>query len=92
MGDSVAEKRKLLNRGRRLRGQVDALERAIEADAGCVQVMQLLVAIRGAVNGLMAEVVRDHIELHMIDPDRIPTERETEAADELASVLHSYIK
>lgn len=40
----------------------------------------------------MAEVVEDHIRMHMVDPDRTPTGRETEAAEELVGVLHSYIK
>ena len=89
---SVEEKQKLINRARRLRGQVEALERALNAEAGCTEVMQVLTAARGAINSLMAEVVEDHIRMHMIDPDRTPTDREAEAADELVGVLHSYIK
>jgi len=92
MVHSVTEKQKLLNRVRRLRGQVEALERALDAEAGCADVMQLLTAARGAINGLMAEVVEDHIRMHMVDPDRKPTAGEAEAAEELVSVLHSYIK
>ena len=92
MVHAVTEKQKLLNRIRRLRGQIEAIERALEADAGCTQVMQLLTASRGAITGLMAEVVEDHIRIHMIDPARIPTEPETEAADELVAVLRSYIR
>jgi DNA-binding FrmR family transcriptional regulator len=92
MVHSVSDKQKLLNRTRRLRGQVEAIERSLEADAGCTKVMQLLTAARGAINGLMAEVVEDHIRIHMIDPGRTPTYDEAEAAEELVSVLHSYIK
>jgi DNA-binding FrmR family transcriptional regulator len=92
MVHAVSEKQKLLNRIRRLRGQIEAIERALEADAGCTQVMQLLTAARGAINGLMAEVVEDHIRIHMIDPERRPTVAEAEAAEELVSVLHSYIR
>ena len=92
MVHAVTEKQKLLNRIRRLRGQIEAIERALDADAGCTQVMQLLTAARGAINGLMAEVVEDHIRIHMIDPGRTPTSAEAEAAEELVSVLHSYIR
>ena len=92
MVHAVTEKQKLLNRTRRLRGQIEAIERALEADAGCIEVMQLLTATRGAITGLMAEVVEDHIRIHMIDPARIPTEPEAEAADELVAVLRSYIR
>jgi DNA-binding FrmR family transcriptional regulator len=93
MGDKVSqtaeEKQKLLNRVRRLRGQIDALERAVEAEETCSEVMRLLTAARGALNGLMAEVVEDHILLHLIDNDRRGSRR---AADELLEILRTYIK
>jgi DNA-binding FrmR family transcriptional regulator len=92
MAHVVVEKQKLLNRVRRLRGQVDAIERALDADEGCTEVMRLLTAVRGAINGIMAEVVEDHIHMHMIDENRKPTRAETDAADELIDVLRSYIK
>ena len=92
MGHVAHEKQKLLNRTRRLRGQIEAIERALDSDAGCTKTMQLLTAARGAINGLMAEVVEDHIRIHMFDPGRTPTSDEAEAAEELVSVLHSYIK
>lgn len=92
MSHAVHEKQKLLNRVRRLRGQVDAMERALESEAGCTQIMRLLTAARGAMNGMMAEVVEDHIQMHMIAANRKPTRDETEAADELVGVLRSYIR
>lgn len=92
MTHSIEDKRRLLNRVRRLRGQVEALERALEADAGCVEVMRLLTAARGAINGIMAEVVEDHIQMHMLDPDRKISRAEMEATDELIDVLRTYIR
>jgi len=86
----VHEKQKLLNRVRRVRGQVDAIERALEAEDSCTQVMALLTAARGAINGMMAEVVEDHIQEHMMAARR--TREETQAADELIDVLRSYIR
>jgi DNA-binding FrmR family transcriptional regulator len=56
-----AEKKKALARLRRIRGQADALERALEAGTDCGSVLQQLAAIRGAVNGLMAEVLESHL-------------------------------
>ena len=88
----VEGKQKLLNRVRRLRGQIDALERALDADQGCSEVMRLLTAARGAINGIMAEVVEDHILMHMVDPDHKRTRDEQEATDELLDVLRTYIK
>ena len=54
--------------------------------------MGLLTAGRGAINGLMAEVVEDHIRMHMIDADRKPSRAEARAAEELVEVLRSHIK
>jgi DNA-binding FrmR family transcriptional regulator len=92
MTHTVADKQKLLNRIRRLRGQVDAVERAIDDDASCTEVMRLLTAVRGAANGTMAEVVEDHIQMHMIDEKRKPSRAEALAAGELVDVLRSYIR
>ncbi len=92
MPHAIPEKQKLLNRVRRLRGQVDALERALEAEESCTAIMRLLTAARGAMNGMMAEVVEDHIQLHMMGANRKPAQDEIEAADELVEVLRSYIK
>ena len=92
MTHTIADKQKLLNRVRKLRGQVDALERALDSEAGCAEVMHLLTASRGAINGIMAEVVEDHIQMHMIDSERKRSRTETEAAAELIDVLRSYIK
>jgi DNA-binding FrmR family transcriptional regulator len=92
MGHTVEEKQKLLHRVRRLRGQIEALERALEAEASCTDVMKLLTAGRGAINGLMAEVVDDHIRMHMIEAGRKPSRAEAQAAEELLGVLRTYIK
>jgi DNA-binding FrmR family transcriptional regulator len=86
------EKQKLLNRVRRLRGQVDAIERAVIADEECGDLMRLIAATRGAINGMMAEVVNGHIRTHMIDPNRTPSQAERDAAIELVDVLRTYIR
>jgi len=92
MTHTVEDRQKLLNRVRRLRGQVDAIERALEDGQSCTDVMRLLTAARGAINGIMAEVVEDHIHMHMIDERRKPSRSEAAAADELIDVLRSYIR
>lgn len=86
MTHTVREKAKLLNRVRRLRGQVEAIERALESEAGCERMLQLIAASRGAMNGLMAEVVEDHIRTHLMDSAH------DEGAAELIDVVHSYFK
>jgi DNA-binding FrmR family transcriptional regulator len=85
---TTREKTKLLNRVRRIRGQVEAVERALEQEIGCADVLQLITAARGAFNGLMGEVIEDHIRIHLIDA----TPQPADAAEELIDVLKSYLK
>ena len=92
MSHTVEGKQKLINRVRRLRGQLDALERALEAEESCEELMQLLVTSRGAVDGLMVEVVEGYVRTHMIDPERKPSRSEQHAADALLGVLRAYIR
>jgi DNA-binding FrmR family transcriptional regulator len=92
MAQPIEDRQKLVNRIRRLAGQIDALERAVENDAGFTDVMRLLSAGRGAINSIMAEVVEDHIQDHLLGTDPKPSRRELEAAEELLDVLRSYIK
>jgi len=92
MGHTVREKTKLVARVRRLRGQVEAVERALESDQGCAKVLQLIAAVRGAINGLMAEVIEDHIQMHVANPAiKTNTERK-QGADELIDVIRTYLK
>ena len=92
MGHTVREKAKLVNRVRKLRGQVEAVERALEAEAECADVMRLLAACRGAVNSLLAHVVEDHIREHLVGPAARAAGPRVEAADDLIDVVHSYFK
>ena len=71
MSHTKREKLKLLNRIRRVRGQVEAIERALE-EGGLRQVMHQIAGARGAMAGLMAEVVEDHIRTHLVDPEKHP--------------------
>ena len=92
MAHTIREKTKLLKRVRRIRGQVEAVERALEEEIGCADVLHLVAAVRGAINGLMAEVVEDHIRFHVVDPSRERDRERAEGAQELIDVVHSYLK
>ncbi len=89
---TIREKTKLLNRVRRIRGQVEAVERALEQELGCSDVLQLITAARGAINGLMGEVIEDHIRMHLMDPALLPDSEAGRAAEELIDVVRSYLK
>jgi DNA-binding FrmR family transcriptional regulator len=89
---TIREKAKLLARVRRIRGQVEGLERALEAEKGCAEVLQQIAAIRGAMNGLMAEVLEEHVLTHVASPS-ITTQSERErGAEELIEVVRAYLK
>jgi FrmR/RcnR family transcriptional regulator, repressor of frmRAB operon len=88
----IHDKSRLLQRVRRLRGQVEAIERALTRDADCARVMQLTVSVRGAANGLMAELLEDHIRLHVSDPSRDRDRTRAKGAKHLIDVVHAYLR
>jgi len=85
------EKQKLLFRVKRLRGQFAAVERALTAGDECADILMLLAAIRGGVNGLMAEILEDHIRLHMMTPDQ-KLESPEELGEDLIGLVRAYLK
>ncbi|KPF52180.1 DNA-binding FrmR family transcriptional regulator [Novosphingobium capsulatum] len=92
MSHVAAEKQKLLNRLKRIRGQIDALERAVDAEVECARVLQQATACRGALEGFIAEVIEDHIREHMIDPGQPGSDPKTQAAEELVAIIKAYIR
>jgi DNA-binding FrmR family transcriptional regulator len=92
MSHTIREQKKLLARVRRLRGQVEGIERALESQAGCDQVMHLIAGARGAMAGLMAEIVEDHVRSHLVDNEQYPGALNTEAAQQLLDVVRTYLK
>ena len=92
MVHTIREKNKLLARVRRIRGQVEAIERALETEIGCADVLQVIASVRGAMNGLMAEVMEDHIRFHVVDPARDPNTQRAQGAQELIDVVRTYLK
>ncbi len=92
MGHTIREKEKLINRVRRVRGQIEALERAVDQEKGCGEVLHLVVAARGAMNSLMAEIIEDHIRMHVVDPAREQDSDRAKGAEELIDVVRAYLK
>jgi len=80
---------KLLQRIRRIRGQVDAVERTLNEEDECANVLMLLAAVRGGINGLMAEVLEDHIREHMMGGNKEVT---AELGEDLIDLVRAYLK
>jgi DNA-binding FrmR family transcriptional regulator len=85
------EKQKLVARIKRIRGQVDSIERSLTASDDCADVLMLLANVRGGINSLMAEVLEDHIRLHMLTSDK-NTMPSVELAEDLVSLVRAYLK
>jgi len=81
----------LFARIKRLGGQVAAVERSVTAGDECADILMLLAAIRGGVNSLMAEILEDHIRLHITHPDRA-AESPEELTEDLISLVRAYLK
>lgn len=84
------QKVKLLQRVRKLRGQLDAVERALNDNQDCGDQLMLLAAVRGGVNGLMGEVLEDHIRFHLTSGSK--EQIAPELAEDLIDLVHAYLK
>jgi len=92
MSHAAKNKEKLIVRARRIRGQVEALERALTEEQDCSDILRLITSARGAMNSLMVELLEDQIRFHVLDPNRKPTSEQSEAADGLVETIKSYLK
>jgi DNA-binding FrmR family transcriptional regulator len=86
---TITKKTKLRNRVRRIRGQLEAVERALVAEEGCGIVLQRIAAARGAMNSLMSEVLEDHVRTHVLSSK---ARANITAADELIEVVKTYLR
>jgi DNA-binding FrmR family transcriptional regulator len=91
MAHVAREKIKLLHRLRRIKGQIEAIERAVDGDQECARVLQQATSCRGALEGFIAEVIEDHIREHMLDPAAAQDDPRRQAAEELVDIVHAYL-
>ena len=89
---TTRRKTELLNRVRRISGQVKAIESALNSEQECGAVLQLIASVRGATNGLMAEILEEHIRLHVLGMNDQPDEMRLKGADEVVDVVRTYLK
>ena len=75
-----------------MRGQVEALERSLDQEVECSEILHGISVCRGALDSLMAEVIEGHIRLHVLDPDSTATKSQTQAAEDLIDALKTYLK
>ena len=93
MAHTIEEKKKLLNRVRRIMGQVAAIEKSLDQEgADCSDILHNISACRGAMDALMAEVIEGHIRFHILPKKGPVTDEQLHAADDLVSALRLYLK
>ncbi len=91
MPHSPEDKKRALTRVRRIRGQVEALERALEAGEPCIAILQQIAAVRGAANGLMGEMVEIHLNDELVNGETTREQR-AQRMDEIGHLLRAYLK
>lgn len=89
MAHTAADKKKLIDRVRRIRGQIEAIEKALEDERDCSVILHNIAGCRGAMNGLMAEVVEGHIRSHIVGGSGA---KQNQAANDLIDLVKSYLK
>lgn len=90
MAHTIRQKEKLIARVRRLKGQLEGVERALAADVACGEVLRQLASIRGAVSGLTAELMEDHLRSHVLDAETEADRRS--GTEEMIEVIRTYLK
>jgi len=92
MSHTIKHKSKLIGRIRRIKGQIEAVERALESELGCADVLMLVSSVRGAVNGLTDELLEEHIRHHVVDPAHETDPAKAQGAADLIDVVRTYLK
>jgi len=91
MAHLTQDKDALLKRIRRISGQAQALERALEGETDCAKTLHLAAAIRGAVHGLMDELIEAHAREHVARPGLTDSER-SQGLEEVLEAIRRYAK
>lgn len=90
MSHTIHQKDKLIARVRRLRGQLEGVERALQGEAGCAEILRQLASVRGALGGLTTEVMEDHLRHHVMEAETQADRHQ--GGEELIEVLRTYLK
>lgn len=90
MSHTVRNKQQLIARVRRIRGQMEGVERALEQEADCAEVLRQLASARGAMNGLTAQVMEAHLQAHVLDA--VSEAERRVGGEEMIDAIRSYLR
>ena len=91
MGHISSSKDNLLKRVKRIAGQIQAIERALDTDEVCSKTLLLVASTRGAITGLMDEIIKEHAREHVANPALSDEERK-KGVEELLEAIRRYSK
>lgn len=91
MESTTNQRKKLLNRVRRIRGQIDSIERALRDGQEDATTLQTLSACRGAIAGLMSEILEERVRVYLLDPAREPA-NQARLSQEILELFRTYLK
>lgn len=92
MSHTIQDKKRLLGRVHRIQGQLSAIERMLTDEEDPHETLQLVASCRGALNGLMFEIIEGHVRHHVVDLAKRQTPQQSEAVEQLVAVIRSYLK
>lgn len=92
MAHTIHEKDKLLARIKRIQGQMNSIRSSIEDEGDCFEILNVVASCRGALNGLMSELIEGHVKEHVLDPRKKPTSEQNRATEQLLGIVKAYLK
>ncbi len=92
MAHLTKDKSILIARIKRIIGQLESVISDIESDQNCGTTLQTVASCRGAINGLTVEILKEHIQSHVIQSKSGKMSKQDLAALEVINALKSYIK
>jgi DNA-binding FrmR family transcriptional regulator len=92
MAHTTRDRDKLVLRVKRIRGQLDGIQRMLDGGDDCFAVLQTVAACRGALTGLMTEIIEGHVREHILGPAEEPTAAQRRAAEELLEILRAFLR
>lgn len=92
MSHLFEDRKKIISRIKRIKGQLEAVEKSLNDGKECFEVLQTLSACRGGLNGLMGELVEGHVKEHIMHDPVHPKTAQDKSALELVKLLKTYWK
>ena len=92
MAHTIEDKRRLGARISRIRGQLNAIDRAVREDTDCFQILQTTAACHGALNSLMVEILEGHIRYHLLEPGTDSRAERRKAAREVIAIMNAFLR